>query len=413
MKFSTLPPKGTFDVLPEEMELRNWMQETIRETYEENGFAQIETPCIENLDLLTNSEGGENLQLLFKILKRGEKLNLSEVTEEMTENDLADLGLRFDLTLPLSRFYANNRNDLLNPFKAFQIGNVWRAERPQKGRFRQFTQCDIDILGDESIYAEIDLIFTVTKALKRLGFENCKVKINDRRLLREMVNRAKLPDGDFDSICISLDKADKIGLQGVKDELLGKGFLTERVDHLLALLEEVKAQGLDAFEGEEAEDLKLLIHNIEEYFPIEFEPTLVRGMGYYTGPIFEIESEDFKSSIAGGGRYDNLLSKFQKESLPAVGVSIGFERIFSILMEKDFLIPERRKKRALVFTKDEDLQRAIAFAEGLRDRGQIVSLVRVFNKMGKKLKQLENTYDQVDVIRDETVLGDLLEAHEL
>lgn len=410
MKFSTLPPKGTFDVTPEEMELRSWMQDTIKNTYRENGFSRIETPSIENLDLLTNSEGGENLQMLFKILKRGEKLDLSDIDENTTENDLCDLGLRFDLTLPLSRFYANNRNDLLNPFKAFQMGYVWRAEKPQKGRFRQFTQCDIDILGDDSIFAEIDLILTVTKALKRLGFDDCTVKVNDRRLLKEMVHRAELPLNEFETLCISLDKADKIGTEGVEKELVAKGFDTEKVQNLLRILTTIRTEGLGAFESEEAQDLSRLIRHVRDYYPIEFEPTLVRGMGYYTGPIFEIESRDFKSSIAGGGRYDDLLSKFQKDSLPGVGVSIGFERILAILKEKNFVIPDQQKKRALVFTSEDDLQKTLAFAEALRDRGQIVSMVRAFNKVGKKIKQLENAgFDEIAVIREETVLDDLLE----
>lgn len=410
MKFSTLPPKGTFDVTPEEMELRSWMQDTIKNTYRENGFSRIETPSIENLDLLTNSEGGENLQMLFKILKRGEKLDLSDIDENTTENDLCDLGLRFDLTLPLSRFYANNRNDLLNPFKAFQMGYVWRAEKPQKGRFRQFTQCDIDILGDDSIFAEIDLILTVTKALKRLGFDDCTVKVNDRRLLKEMVLRAELPLDEFETLCISLDKADKIGTEGVEKELVAKGFDTEKVQNLLRILTTIRTEGLGAFESQEAQDLSRLIRHVRDYYPIEFEPTLVRGMGYYTGPIFEIESRDFKSSIAGGGRYDDLLSKFQKDSLPGVGVSIGFERILAILKEKNFVIPDQQKKRALVFTSEDDLQKTLAFAEALRDRGQIVSMVRAFNKVGKKIKQLENAgFDEIAVIREETVLDDLLE----
>lgn len=409
MKFSTLPPKGTFDVTPEEMELRSWMQDTIKNTYKEHGFSQIETPSIENLDLLTNSEGGENLQMLFKILKRGHKFSPEEINENTTENDLCDLGLRFDLTLPLSRFYANNRNDLLNPFKAFQMGYVWRAEKPQKGRFRQFTQCDIDILGDDSVYAEIDLILTVTKALKRLGFDDCTVKVNDRRLLREMVQRSGLPAEEFATLCITLDKADKIGKDGVLRELLEKGFDEAPARNLLELLETINEEGLEAFESEEAKDLQRLIDNVKDYYPIEFQPTLVRGMGYYTGPIFEIESQDFKSSIAGGGRYDDLLSKFQKDSLPGVGVSIGFERIFAILWEKDFIIPEQPKKRALIYTTEEDLQKTVAFAEALRDRGQIISMVRAFNKLGKKIKQLENSgFDDVLVVREDTVLDDLL-----
>ncbi|SDJ98965.1 histidine--tRNA ligase [Natronincola ferrireducens] len=392
MKFNSNPVRGTFDVLPQDMELRNWVQDTIKKVYRERGYMQIETPCIENLDLLNDGEGGENLRLLFKILKRGEKLTF----DELSENALCDLGLRFDLTLPLSRFYANNRNELPTPFKAFQMGYVWRAERPQKGRFRQFTQCDIDIIGDKTIYAEIDILLTLPKAIESLGFKNFTIKINDRRLLKDIVVGAGFKEEDFDSICITLDKMDKVGQEGVTEELVSKGYRKEDIEKLLAQLN----TNIGNFDNQYARELQKAIDVVSKYYPIEFEPTLVRGMGYYTGAIFEIVSDEFRGSIAGGGRYDNLLSKFQRDSIPAVGFSIGFERIVTILKEKNFKIPKEQKKIALVFTEDELLDQVINRIEDLTKEGNIATMVNVTrNKLGKKISQLEEQGYEVEVIK--------------
>ncbi|AKL94027.1 histidyl-tRNA synthetase HisS [Clostridium aceticum] len=392
MKFNSNPVRGTFDVLPQDMELRNWVQDTIKKTYRQRGYMQMETPCIENLELLNHSEGGENLRLLFKILKRGDKLTF----DELSENALCDLGLRFDLTLPLSRFYANNRNELPTPFKSFQMGYVWRAERPQKGRFRQFTQCDIDIIGEKSIYAEIDLLLTIPKALYELGFKNFTIKINDRRLLKDMVVKAGFKEEDFDTVCITLDKMDKVGEDGVTQELLDKAYEEAKVHKLLELLN----TNIGGFDSEHAKELQKAIDIVSKYYPIDFEPTLVRGMGYYTGPIFEIVSEDFRGSIAGGGRYDNLLSKFQKDSIPAVGFSIGFERIITILKERNFKIPTMEKKVALVFTEEQQLKEVIDLTEKLTGGGSLVTNFFVNrNKLGKKVNQLEEQGYEVQVIK--------------
>ncbi|MDF2545240.1 MAG: histidine--tRNA ligase [Anaerosolibacter sp.] len=396
MKFSAKPVKGTFDVLPGDMELRNWVRNVISNAYLSRGYTQIETPCIENLDLLTNSEGGENLSLLFKILKRGEKLDF----QELSENSLCDLGLRFDLTLPLSRFYANNRNELPMPFKAFQTGYVWRAERPQKGRFRQFTQCDIDIIGDKTIYAEIDLMLTVPKALYDLGFKNFTIKINDRRLLKQLVLAAGFEESQFDTVCITLDKTDKIGTEGVINDLQSKGFENDKIQQLLTSLE----TDLGSFDSSYAQDLKKIIDTTGKYYSIIFDPTLVRGMGYYTGPIFEIVSDEFKGSIAGGGRYDNLLSKFQNESIPAVGFSIGFERIIGILKERGFTIPNQKRKIALVVLDEMFAEKAIDLSESLICQGNIV-VIHYLNKkkLGKKMDVLEKDgYEIIQIVDAET-----------
>ena len=304
MKFRTKPAKGTQDILPEDMALRNYVQDTIRNTYREKGFTQIQTPSVENIDLLSNSDGGENLRMLFKILKRGEKLDL-----QAGEKELSDLGLRFDLTLPLSRFYANNRNELPMPFKAIQIGDVWRAERPQKGRYRQFMQCDVDIIGESSIVSEIELLTTVPEAIKRLGFDNFKIVINDRRLLKEMVLTSLIDEELFGTVCISLDKVDKIGVEGVRKDLAEKGLTETQID---ALIERMDTD-LASLDSDAAREIKQIIDVVSAYYPVEFDPTLVRGMGYYTGAIFEVQSSEFKGSLGGGGRYDTLLNKYQND----------------------------------------------------------------------------------------------------
>jgi histidyl-tRNA synthetase len=381
MKLRTKAAKGTQDILPEAMELRNYVQDVIRNTYIEKGFMQIQTPSIESIELLTNSDGGENLRMLFKILKRGEKLDLTATEEEL----LVDLGLRFDLTLPLSRYYANNRGQLPMPFKAIQMGDVWRAERPQKGRYRQFMQCDVDIIGDSSIVAEVELLTTVPEAVKRLGFHNFEIKINDRRILKYMVEKAGIEDSKFESVCISLDKADKIGVEGVKNELLEKAIEASKVDILIENMS-IKLSEMDT---QAARSIERIISLVSKYYPITFDPTLVRGMGYYTGAIFEIQSDEFKGSLGGGGRYDTLLNKFQNDPVPAVGFSIGFERIVDLLKTKEINV-SKKEKCALVFIEDEYLEKAVEISQNLISENKITSIFQVKkNKIGKKINRLE------------------------
>lgn len=380
MKFRTNPAKGTQDILPEDMALRNYVQDTIRNTYKERGFTQIQTPSIENIELLTNSDGGENLRMLFKILKRGEKLDVSQ-----GENGLTDLGLRFDLTLPLSRYYANNRNELPTPFKAIQIGDVWRAERPQKGRYRQFMQCDVDIIGEKSIVSEIELLTTVPEAIKRLGFDNFTIKINDRRLLKEMVLEADIDESQFGSVCITLDKVDKIGVEGVRKELASKDLTEIQIDTLIKRMD----TKLDEMTSEAAGEVKQIIDIVSKYYPIEFDPTLVRGMGYYTGAIFEVQSSEFKGSLGGGGRYDNLLNKYQNDPIPAVGFSIGFERIIDLLKSKG-VKASTEDKIAYVYVDPSFLEKAVELSQSTDREGKITSIYQVKkNKLGKKINRLE------------------------
>ncbi|SCZ07180.1 histidine--tRNA ligase [Alkaliphilus peptidifermentans] len=399
MKVSTLTVKGTFDILPNDMTLREWMKNTVIEIYKQGGFQQIETPSIENLELLTKSDGGENLNLLFKILKRGEKLDLEK--ENLTDDDLCDLGLRYDLTLPLSRFYTNNREELPNPFKAIQTGWVWRAEKPQKGRFRQFIQCDIDIIGEKSDIAEIELITTTAKALQALSFDNFTVKINDRRLLKSLIISVGFEEEAIESICITLDKMDKVGKEGVQKELLAKGYDEAKVVDLLIALDDLKTldgEVLEKYNVEEEvlQSLKKVIEVVEKQskglYNIEFDVTLIRGMGYYTGQIFEVVSNDLGSSIAGGGRYDKMIGRFQKEDVPAVGFSIGFERIFTILKERNFAIPNTTTRIALLFDSNEDVNAVLEQANKLREKGNIVS---IFPKNKKFSKQINNLKKQL------------------
>ena len=399
-KSNKKPVNGMKDVLPREMQIRQYCMSIIRENYKSYGFTEIETPAMESIGNLCSKQGGENEKLIFKVLKRGEKLHIDTAQEE---NDLADSGLRYDLTLPLSRYYANHASELPSPFKALQMGNVWRAERPQKGRFRQFMQCDIDILGEPTNLAEIELILATTSTLKKLGFANFKVRINDRRMLRAMSDWAGFAEDQFESVCIILDKMDKIGADGVRSELKEAGFSDEAVEKYTAFLQGmngaedtlgyVKETLQGALDGEVSDNLSQIMTSVlaagQEGFEIAFDPTLVRGMGYYTGTIFEIEMADFGSSVAGGGRYDKMVGRFTGNDTPACGFSIGFERIITILLEQDFQIPGEKQKVAFLLEKNlpaEKLADAIAKAQARRNEGQQVLMVRM-NKNKKFQKQ--------------------------
>lgn len=390
--------KGTNDYLPNEVEIRDYLSDKILSVYKENGFEHITTPIIEDIENLDKSDGGENLNLIFKIMKRGDKLDkaLEKGVTSQNENELADMGLRYDLTLPLSRYYANNKDKLTIPMKCIQMDRVYRAERPQKGRLREFIQCDIDIIGSESTDSEIELILTTTKALDAIGMKNYKVKVNDRRLLRAVLASFGFAESELDSVCITFDKMDKIGLDGVVEELNEKGFDGKAVESFKDFLEK-KDFSLDSVaaileDKTPAESLKHIIDTVGELtdnaYEVVFDLSLVRGQGYYTGTVFEVESIDFKGAIAGGGRYDNLIGKFLNENVPAVGFSIGFERIFSILMEHGIDITSRQKKIAVMYDEQEFIA-AVKIADKLRNEGNIASLYVKPKKMGKFLGKLE------------------------
>ena len=393
------PVKGTNDYLPEQVRLRDYLQSQILNVYVENGFEHIITPVVEDAENLDKSDGGENLNLIFNILKRGDKLE-SVINKGVTvenQKELSDLGLRYDLTLPLSRYIANNQNELLMPMKCIQIDRVYRAERPQKGRLREFIQCDIDIIGSESSDSELDLILTTVKALKAIGLSDFTVKINDRRLLTNVLTKLGF-DRDLDSVCISFDKMDKIGLDGVCAELSEKEFSAEAVENFREFLSrdsitlDYIGELLTEEDAEPVESLKNIIAMCNELsdnsFNIEFDLSLVRGQGYYTGTVFEVESIDFKGAIAGGGRYDNLIGKFLGQQVSAVGFSIGFERIFSILMEHGIDLPNKGNKIAVMYDEGE-LTAAYKLAEKYRAEGKICSLYVKPKKMGKFLGKLE------------------------
>lgn len=411
MALNKKPVTGMKDVLPAEMQIRDYVMSVIKENYRKFGFTPIETPCVESIENLSSKQGGENEKLIFKILKRGDKLNLSTA---QSEADLVDGGLRYDLTLPLARYYANNAAVLPKPFKALQMGSVWRADRPQKGRFRQFVQCDIDILGEPSNLAEIELILATTTTLGKLGFSGFKVRINERRILKAMAVYAGFAEDELDNVYIILDKMDKIGKDGVKEDLIANGFDTDKVEKYMALFDgiETAADGI-AYLGETLADcldpdvIKSLSEikesvssTVDTDFEIVFDPTLVRGMSYYTGTIFEIEMPQFGSSVAGGGRYDRMVGRFTGQDTPACGFSIGFERIITILMDENFQIPDQAQKVAYLVEKGiatEDLCRVIAKAQQERANGRQVLVVRMNkNKKFQKQQLMEEGYEEFE-----------------
>lgn len=411
MALSKKPVTGMKDILPEEMLIRDYVQNVIKETYRSFGFTPIETPCMENIVNLTNKQGGENEKLIFKVLKRGEKLNLETARSEA---DVVDFGMRYDLTVPLVRYYSNNANDLPSPFKALQMGNVWRADRPQRGRYRQFMQCDIDILGEPSNLAEIELILATTTTLGRIGFEDFEIRINDRRILKAMAAYSGFDQERFDLVCIILDKMDKIGIDGVAEELKQEGFPADAVDKYLALfpLAEQADNGVIALcdrlieagvlEEDVKRNLSEIIDSVETTrtarFKMVFDPTLVRGMGYYTGTIFEIAMPQFGGSCGGGGRYDKMVGKFTGNDVPACGFSIGFERIILLLMESGFQVPTQPKKTAYLIEKGypaDRLCQVIAKAQAERAEGGQVLVARMNkNKKFQKEKLAAEGYEE-------------------
>jgi histidyl-tRNA synthetase len=393
------PVKGTRDYLPKEVETRDYLQNVIAETYRDAGFVRITTPIIEDAVNLDKSEGGENLNLIFRVLKRGKKLSSALNNENVTEKELSDMGLRYDLTLPLSRYFSNNKNELMTPFKVIQMDRVYRAERPQKGRLREFMQCDIDIIGNDSRDAEIELILTTTKALNRVGLKNYTVKINDRRILKSIFSYTGFDDADNEKLAIIFDKLDKIGIDGVKAELEENSFDKNAIDKFIGLFENGSLtldSIADVCDAEYVNDLKYIIDTVDKAsngtIPVEFTPSLVRGQGYYTGTIFEVAADGYSGAVAGGGRYDNLIGKFLNEDIPAVGFSIGFERIFGILMEQNYAIPDRKKRIAVFYDKD-NYADALVYAENLRNE-YMVSVIARPKKLGKFLNKLEqNEFD--------------------
>ena len=416
MALKKKPVTGMKDMLPKEMEIRDYVIHLIKETYKTYGFSSMETPCVEHIENLCSKQGGDNEKLIFKILKRGEKLKIDEAKEE---NDLVDGGLRYDLTVPLARYYANHMSELPSPFKAMQIGNVWRADRPQKGRFRQFMQCDIDILGEPGILAEIELILATTAMLGKLNFQNFTVCINDRNILKAMAAYSGFKEEDYDEVFIVLDKMDKIGKEGVARELQELGYGKESVDTYLGLFDEVTpdVEGIRylkeklgcCLSSETAEGMETIISSVEEAkeakFGIRFDPTLVRGQSYYTGTIFEVTMDDFGGSVAGGGRYDKMIGKFTGQDTPACGFSIGFERIVMLLLENGYEVPRKGAKKAYLLEKNmpkEGMLKVLAMAKTDREAGKQVLIVNMKKnkKFQKEQLQAEGYEEIIDCYAD-------------
>lgn len=418
MKFNTNPVRGTIDYLPSEMEVRSYAESIILDTYKQNGFLQIKTPILESLELLTSGDSGDNQKLMFKTVKRGEKLDLSK--PNLSEQDIVEEGLRYDLTVPLVRLFSNNREKLPYPFKAIQIDEAFRAERPQKGRVRQFTQCDIDILGESSPLAEVELLYSGILCYEKLGFKSLTIKVNDRRVLNQIITSSGFNAELIPSICVSLDKFDKIGFDGVSAELVAKGLEESAVKNLISKFEELKS----ATSNEESfnllkklgiddgviSSLTLIIKTttslVSNNFKLVYDPCIIRGQGYYTGTIYEVYEDSFGRAIGAGGRYDNMVEKFTGTKTPAVGFSIGFYSTVLLMIENGFTLPN--KKLALVYGAEASVEEVLNAKIKLMQSGYNVSTFafpKNFNNFVEKLKA--NSFSKLVKLTDITKIIDL------
>lgn len=407
MDYIKTPIKGMRDYLPKDMLLRLDVISMIRETYAKYGFVEIETPAMEHIENLANKEGGENEKLIFKILKRGKSY---EDALNEGHGELFDSGLRYDLTVPLARYYANNSSALPLPFKALQIGSVWRADKPQKGRFRQFTQCDIDIIGENSIVAEIELIAAtadmLTRIFAKVGITKFTIHISDRHILRAMAGYAGFKEEDYNNIFIILDKYDKIGLEGVQNELCNNGYEEEAVKKYIEIFKKPVDECTsleycdflidDFLEKKYADNLDTIIECVRQMVSdnvnVVFDPTLVRGMSYYTGTIFECSIDDYNFSIAGGGRYDKMIGKYSGMDVSACGFSIGFERIITILTDHmDIDAYGDQGKYAFLIQQGTPVERVLEVflqAKQLRAEGKIVSVQGMRKNLKRQIDDL-------------------------
>ena len=377
------PPRGMRDFLPVEKHKRDIVLGKIRSTYLAHGFQEIETPALEDLERLTSGQGGDNEKLAFRVMKRGEELDRSLAANTDGDN-LADLGLRYDLTVPLTRYYATNRAKLPKVFKAIQTGPVWRAERPQKGRYRQFVQCDIDIIGDASPLAEIDLLVSSLEALEAIQLSDATIRVNHRVLLANLLDGLGIPEDGKSAAMIIIDKLDKIFAEGVVKEL-GEKFGAKVAETATGWLASLQSD-LDT-----PAELREIFAAVESRFGkgrLRFDPTLVRGMGYYTGTIFEIEHPESGSSIGGGGRYDGMIGRWTGEDVPAVGISIGFERAVDLV--PDALVGKSSMRLVLVLddVSAEGIGLALARRNDLFEHGYEVRLEQRPKKLNLLLDSL-------------------------
>ena len=409
MKIDNSPARGMRDLLPADVAVRDHVLESISAVYRRFGYQRIETPALENIARLQSGEGADNEKLIFEVLKRGLP---PEVAAGTSLRELVDLGLRYDLTVPLTRFYGNNHASLPLPFRSLQVGPVWRADRPQRGRYRQFYQCDIDVIGEPSVLAEAELLEATSEALAAIGLTGTTIRLSDRRFLAALAADCGVPSEAYDAFFITLDKLDKIGWDGVQAELAELGFpparvaaVTEKIQGLAdvpgdklahALADSVPGLAADVIGdlATTAASLDLLAgERTQVALSWQFDPTLVRGMGYYTGQVFEIMHPDMSGSVAGGGRYDKLIGRSLGHDVPACGFSIGFERIVDLLSRE-----QARDAVAVLVESDVPVTEALATAREMREAsglsgvpgaGRVVETVRRSGKFGAQLKRLE------------------------
>ena len=400
------PAEGLRDFMPEEYFKREYLIEKIQEVFKKYGFLPIDTPVMERKEILEGKSGEETDKLIFRIQKRGDKLTKALEDKENLPSNLSDLALRYDLTVPLARFYAKNRNDLPKIFKRYHIAPVWRAERAQVGRYRELYQCDVDVIGSDSPYIEAEVILVVSEILSNLGFKEFTVRINDRRLLKALMKAVDIPSNLYDKVLITIDKLDKIGLDGVKEELGKRGLKDETIQDLIKTINklekekdslkaiEVAREFLQKFLEEDDkvfEHLKKILETINsvgnESGKIIFDPFLVRGMAYYTGPIFEISSPVVPFSIAGGGRFDNLIENLSGQKAPACGFSIGFERILLIMNEQN-MFPKNLGKIDIFIPlfSEEYFVEALKLANSFRKHSLTVEVFPETMKINKQMK---------------------------
>ena len=406
MKIDNSPARGMRDLLPADVAVRDHVLESISAVYRRYGYQRIETPALENIARLSSGEGGDNEKLIFEVLRRGLP---PEVAAGTPLRELVDLGLRYDLTVPLTRFYGNNHASLPMPFRSLQVGPVWRADRPQRGRYRQFYQCDIDMIGEPTVLAEAELIEATTEALAAIGLTGTMVRLSDRRFLAALAADCGVPADAQDAFFITVDKLDKIGWDGVRAELLESGFepvqieaAEKKIQGLIGVpadrLADTLAESVPGLPAAVTEDLAAVANSLARLAAAravnwQFDPTLVRGLGYYTGQVFEVVHPEMSGSVAGGGRYDKLIGRSLGHDVPACGFSIGFERIVDLL-SAEFT----RDAVALLVESDVPVADAVAVARELRagsgdsedsGGGRVVETVRRSGKFGAQLKRLE------------------------
>jgi histidyl-tRNA synthetase len=400
MSKKVLPPRGMNDILPVDAQRRQEIIQTLIPVYAKWGFVPVDCPAMENIDRLIGSDGGDNEKLVFQVLRRG--LDKSDYEAAIFEPlKMVDMGLRFDLTVPLARFYASNYNDLPKVSKFLQYGTVWRAERPQKGRFRQFMQWDADIVGDFEGLPEIEIILCTSEALLALGLSNFVVRFNDRRVLKALVDSVGIEPTRHSEAFVVIDKLDKIGIDGIKKEMEERGFnlasITKLIQKIAPFLVS-KAESIESglhqlqinLDDKTAETMKEVFDEVSRYtsnYSIVFDPTLVRGMGYYTGQIFEIEYGDYPFSIAGGGRYDGMIGRFLGRDIPACGFSLGFDRILTILNDKNIWPSNGERKKLVLLIEKESVSNALKHSYELRSQGWDVSIVLKVKNIKKQLEE--------------------------